>query len=260
MADPASTETVPTAPKKTVKKKKSEVNPVSKPADSGFGSTENVHSALDAAGGSNRRSSSTKESSNDATQQSTNNAAPGDGNGEASSSSRRGSQQQPPPGTPGAAGRTASLADPSSPATIAEEGVETSFNSDLANSENEKIAPSNEDERRKSSGGAGGGVKGSSSTSLPTSSDDLPMNVDPNADKISREELINYRIACDSLIKDLQDRLSHEEDAAASLQSNKKKLEGDVSNLKKEIENLELALQKVSLVLSRHNSLRLTFE
>lgn len=46
-------------------------------------------------------------------------------------------------------------------------------------------------------------------------------------------------------IQELQDRLSHEEDSAASLNQNKRKLESDVANLKKDIENLELALQKV---------------
>lgn len=75
--------------------------------------------------------------------------------------------------------------------------------------------------------------------------DDTPINVDPFEDMISREELNNYKTACNSLIQDLQDRLSHEEDAAANLNQNKKKLEGDVANLKKDIENLELTLQKV---------------
>ena len=42
----------------------------------------------------------------------------------------------------------------------------------------------------------------------------------------------------------MQDRLSHEEDAHASLSSSKKKLENEIQNQKKEIEDLELALQK----------------
>jgi len=81
-----------------------------------------------------------------------------------------------------------------------------------------------------------------------TSDDDLPINVNPYEDMISRDELNNYKTACDSIIQDLQDRLSHEEDAAASLGQGKKKLEGDIHNLKKDIENVELQLQKVSLV------------
>lgn len=220
MADSAApiasaTESVPV--KKTVKKKKSDntnTNPTSKPADSGFGSTENVTSTPGESGA--RRSSSIKVESNE---QSTNNNSSGDTNNETTSSSRRGSQQSPPQ-------RTGSIvAEPTSP-TIAEEQMENSISSNIKNSENEKVTSS---ERRKSS----------------NINSDLPMNVDPNADKVSREELINYRLACDSLLKDLQDRLSHEEDAAQSLSSNKKKLEGDISNLKKDIENLELALQKV---------------
>lgn len=74
---------------------------------------------------------------------------------------------------------------------------------------------------------------------------ELPINVDPDYNKISRDELNSYKSACDALIKELQDRLSHEEDAAANLAGNKKKLEGDLSSLKKDIEDLELALQKV---------------
>ena len=230
MADPASAETVPTAPKKIVKKKKSEVNPVSKPADSGFGSTENVHSAPDSgSSAAARRSSGNTKDSTEST------SATGDGNNETTSSSRRGSQQQPtsPPQR-----KSSSVVEPSSPpAPIAEEQVENSFNSNITSSETEKITSA---QRRKSS------------LSLAPIESELPLNVDPNADKISREELINYRIACDSLIKDLQDRLSHEEDAAANLSSNKKKLEGDISNLKKEIENLELALQKVIIEKEYH--------
>lgn len=47
-------------------------------------------------------------------------------------------------------------------------------------------------------------------------------------------------------LQELQDRLAREEDSASNLNSNKKKLEGEVSNLKKEIEDLQLVIQKVS--------------
>lgn len=46
-------------------------------------------------------------------------------------------------------------------------------------------------------------------------------------------------------LQELQERLGREEDAHASLNSNKKKLEGEMSNLKKEIEDLQLVIQKV---------------
>ena len=84
-----------------------------------------------------------------------------------------------------------------------------------------------------------------SKTNPTATDDDLPINVNPYEDMISRTELNNYKSACDSLIQDLQDRLSHEENAAANLNQSKKKLEGDIQNLKKDIENVELALQKV---------------
>jgi cell division protein FtsL len=45
----------------------------------------------------------------------------------------------------------------------------------------------------------------------------------------------------------MQDRLSHEEDAHAQLNQQKKKLESEISQQKKEIEDLELSLQKVSV-------------
>ena len=72
------------------------------------------------------------------------------------------------------------------------------------------------------------------------------MPRDPDPDLISRQELIDLKTASDRMIQEMQDRLSHEEDASASLSSTKKKLEGDISNLKKDLENLELSLQKVS--------------
>lgn len=46
-------------------------------------------------------------------------------------------------------------------------------------------------------------------------------------------------------LQELQERLSREEDSASNLNSSKKKLEGEVSNLKKEIEDLQLVIQKV---------------
>ncbi len=45
--------------------------------------------------------------------------------------------------------------------------------------------------------------------------------------------------------QDLQDRLSHEEDAHTALTSQKKKLEQEMQQQKKEIEDLELSIQKV---------------
>ena len=49
----------------------------------------------------------------------------------------------------------------------------------------------------------------------------------------------------ESLVQDLQDRLSHEEEAHTQLSQTKKKLENEISSQKKEIEDMELALQKV---------------
>lgn len=46
-------------------------------------------------------------------------------------------------------------------------------------------------------------------------------------------------------LQELQERLSREEDAHSNLNSNKKKLEGELGNLKKEIEDLQLVIQKV---------------
>lgn len=68
----------------------------------------------------------------------------------------------------------------------------------------------------------------------------------PVSDLIPREQLNEFKSAADLMMQDLQDRLSHEEDAAQNLNSTKRKLEGDISNLKKDLENLELSLQKVS--------------
>ena len=76
--------------------------------------------------------------------------------------------------------------------------------------------------------------------------DVLPTNVDPDADKITINELNNYKRTYEKIIQEMQDRLSHEEDSAASLNQGKRKLEGDIQNLKKDLENVELALQKVS--------------
>lgn len=75
--------------------------------------------------------------------------------------------------------------------------------------------------------------------------DSQPLNDNDSSNKISLQELENYKKTYNNLIQELQDRLSHEEDAHSSLASTKKKLEGDLGNLKKEIEDLELALQKV---------------
>lgn len=76
-------------------------------------------------------------------------------------------------------------------------------------------------------------------------SEDTPFNADPMEGKISIAEYNSYKSTCDRLIKELQDRLSHEEEAASNLNQNKKKLEGDIAQMKKEIEDLELGLQKV---------------
>lgn len=46
-------------------------------------------------------------------------------------------------------------------------------------------------------------------------------------------------------LQELQERLTREEDAHTNLNQNKKKMEGEVSNLKKEIEDLQLVIQKV---------------
>ncbi|XP_022251923.1 myosin heavy chain, muscle-like [Limulus polyphemus] len=48
----------------------------------------------------------------------------------------------------------------------------------------------------------------------------------------------------ESQVQELNDRLTQEEQSAAQMNQNKKKLEGDISALKKEIEDLQLALQK----------------
>lgn len=87
--------------------------------------------------------------------------------------------------------------------------------------------------------------------------ENLSPQPDPYFDLIPRHELIDYKSATDLMIQDLQDRLSHEEDAAAGLSSTKKKLEGDISNLKKDLENLELSLQKVRMI-PRHARVYLT--
>lgn len=76
-------------------------------------------------------------------------------------------------------------------------------------------------------------------------SNELPVNTCTCKNHISRDELEDYKLTSDGLIQELQDRLSHEEDAASNLSQGKKKLEGDLSGLKKEIEDLELGLQKV---------------
>ena len=73
-------------------------------------------------------------------------------------------------------------------------------------------------------------------------------------DLIPRDELTDLQFRSDRMIQDLQDRLSHEEDAAANLSSSKKKLEGDISNLKKDLENLELSLQKVRAIVKSRTS------
>lgn len=62
------------------------------------------------------------------------------------------------------------------------------------------------------------------------------------------ELLTSYKQQYDLLIQDLQDRLSHEEDAHAALNQTKKKLEGEIAHQKKEIEDLELSLQKVTIL------------
>lgn len=72
-----------------------------------------------------------------------------------------------------------------------------------------------------------------------------PINIE--SERVMTMDQFNERKSFfEKYIQELQDRLSHEEDAAANLNQNKRKLEGDVQNLKKDLENLELALQKVS--------------
>lgn len=71
--------------------------------------------------------------------------------------------------------------------------------------------------------------------------------IDENrSNELKSEVLENIKNTYDLLIQDYQDRLSHEEDAHTQLSSQKKKLEGEISNQKKEIEDMNLALQKVS--------------
>lgn len=84
------------------------------------------------------------------------------------------------------------------------------------------------------------------SSPAPVSKSSIDYHV--NEDMISREELNSYKITYDGLIQELQDRLSHEEDAAANLGQGKKKLEGDLAGLKREVEDLELSLQKVCTI------------
>jgi hypothetical protein len=148
--------------------------------------------------------------------------------------------------------------DVNAPLVPASDAVSDDTDRRKSNASQPTTARSSISDQRKVSGGSP--VKESSAPPVSTSSstpketrdktatddDELPLNVNPYENMISREELNNYKTACDSIIQDLQDRLSHEEDAAANLNQNKKKLEGDISNLKKDIENVELALQKVS--------------
>ena len=227
---------VESAPKKVIKKKKSEITAINKPGDSGFGSAENVSPGDSAV----RRRSSGKETtaSSPAADAPTSTAtAAADANASAGESvssrpsSRRGSSQ---PAASSAPERALSLTDVTP--VIAEE----SSPADAASPDAASHVPGDSSAQSKVNvDSQSNNVK---NNSIP---EEVPMNVNPDEDKVSREELINYRLACDSLLKDLQDRLSHEEDAASNLQSNKKKLEGDLSNLKKDMENLELALQKV---------------
>lgn len=75
---------------------------------------------------------------------------------------------------------------------------------------------------------------------------DLEPSVNVESERVMTMEQFNERKSFfEKYIQELQDRLSHEEDSAASLNQSKRKLEGDVQNLKKDLENLELALQKV---------------
>ncbi|RWS28092.1 myosin heavy chain: muscle-like protein, partial [Leptotrombidium deliense] len=74
--------------------------------------------------------------------------------------------------------------------------------------------------------------------------DESPINANESHPSIDIEQLRTYRNTYETLIQELQDRLSHEEDAHASLMQGKRKLEGDLSSLKKDIEDLELNLQK----------------
>ena len=69
-----------------------------------------------------------------------------------------------------------------------------------------------------------------------------------NEDKgfITEDYMNKVKKQYDLLLQDLNDRLSHEEDAHTSLTQAKKKLESELASQKKEIEDLELSLQKVS--------------
>ena len=74
--------------------------------------------------------------------------------------------------------------------------------------------------------------------------------VEPKKDSKKDEEELAFKVTSirkhyESLVQDLQDRLSHEEEAHTQLSQTKKKLENEISSQKKEIEDMELALQKV---------------
>ncbi|XP_023210290.1 myosin heavy chain, muscle-like isoform X18 [Centruroides sculpturatus] len=58
------------------------------------------------------------------------------------------------------------------------------------------------------------------------------------------QKTIAIKVDLESQLQELQDRLNHEEDAHSSLNSVKKKLEGEISSLKKDMEDLELTIQK----------------
>uniref|UniRef100_A0A1W7RA59 Myosin heavy chain, muscle n=1 Tax=Hadrurus spadix TaxID=141984 RepID=A0A1W7RA59_9SCOR len=58
------------------------------------------------------------------------------------------------------------------------------------------------------------------------------------------QKTISLKVDLEQQLQELQDRLGHEEDAHASLNSAKKKLEGEISSMKKDIEDLELTIQK----------------
>lgn len=74
----------------------------------------------------------------------------------------------------------------------------------------------------------------------------LVAGVDIESERVMTMDQFNERKSFyEKYIQEMQDRLSHEEDAAANLNQGKRKLEGEISNLKKDLENLELALQKV---------------
>lgn len=88
----------------------------------------------------------------------------------------------------------------------------------------------------------------SSNNNDTTNNDPPPVNRFQNM--YSLDELNHYKSVYESRMQEMQDRLSHEEDAAQNLSQSKRKLESDISNLKKDLENVELSLQKVSCAVS----------